>query len=568
VRARAVEAASRLQSDGLRQEILYRLFSDRSFRVRVEAAVAAHRWSISAEDAAEVDNALARVALTGFEESEGALPPAEVRPEAPEVVWRALFSLQRRAWARVEAGQREGTPERVREAFLAWARPEARGEARLFAVKGLGALPTDEQVREALYAGLESADWRVVCEAANGLGKMPHGEALGPLERALGHASVHVRAQVAAALGAFAEQRQGVAPLLQRALGDPSPNVRAAALVSLGRLDGDGAEQLLAEAALDTDFRIRAGAVGALEHLAPELAAPILIQLSRDRDPLVSRLAAEALGPIGTPAARAQLRELAGGRDNALRVVAIGALAEDPSPEDLPLLASTWATSNGDIAAEVRVAALEAAAKIGGDEALALLRRGLDTGGFYERRVARAGLQQLLPQEPLPAISPPPRFSPPAPLPPSRERPTVEVITDRGTLVFELLPDEAPLHVRNFLELARQDHYDGLRFHRVVADFVVQGGDYRGDGYGGKTWNGAPLPAEFGPRKFERGALGMPRNADPESGGGQIFVTHRPTPHLDGRYTLFGELRQGFDVLAELEVGDRILDVKLRGARP
>jgi len=131
-------------------------------------------------------------------------------------------------------------------------------------------------------------------------------------------------------------------------------------------------------------------------------------------------------------------------------------------------------------------------------------------------------------------------------------------------MTFELFPVEAPVHVHNFLTLAESGHYDGLVFHRVVPDFVIQGGDYRGDGNGGSPWNGHALPGEFSTRSYVRGALGMPRNEDPDAGGSQFFVTHRPTPHLDGRYTLFGELRSGGDVLDRIEVGDRILSVELR----
>ena len=110
--------------------------------------------------------------------------------------------------------------------------------------------------------------------------------------------------------------------------------------------------------------------------------------------------------------------------------------------------------------------------------------------------------------------------------------------------------------------IAREGYYDGLSFHRVVPDFVVQGGCYRGDGNGSTTWRKGSLRHEIGPRKYVRGSLGMPRNEDRDSGGGQIFVTHRPTPHLDGRYTIFGELRSGGAVLDAIEVGDRILSVR------
>ena len=139
----------------------------------------------------------------------------------------------------------------------------------------------------------------------------------------------------------------------------------------------------------------------------------------------------------------------------------------------------------------------------------------------------------------------------------------VEVSTSRGALVFELFPAEAPVHVPNFLELARRGEYDGRIFHRVVPDFVIQGGDYRGDGNGSRPWQGSALRHELGPRDFVRGSLGMPRNDDVDSGGCQFFVTHRPTPHLDGRYTVFGELRAGGAALDAIEVGDRILGVRV-----
>ena len=112
--------------------------------------------------------------------------------------------------------------------------------------------------------------------------------------------------------------------------------------------------------------------------------------------------------------------------------------------------------------------------------------------------------------------------------------PLVEITTSRGVMVFELFPAEAPVHVHSFLQLIERHAYDGLTFHRVVPDFVVQGGDYRGDGNGARPWEGESLRAEFTPRKTTRGSLGMPRNEDPDSGGSQFFVTHLPTPTSTG----------------------------------
>ena len=105
--------------------------------------------------------------------------------------------------------------------------------------------------------------------------------------------------------------------------------------------------------------------------------------------------------------------------------------------------------------------------------------------------------------------------------------------------------------------LARAKTYDGLFFHRVVPDFVVQGGDPHGDGNGGPGWS---LPDEHTPLRFLRGTLGI-ATSGPDTGGSQLFVCHSPQPHLDGRYTIAGELESGEAVLDALQVGDEIRTV-------
>lgn len=133
--------------------------------------------------------------------------------------------------------------------------------------------------------------------------------------------------------------------------------------------------------------------------------------------------------------------------------------------------------------------------------------------------------------------------------------PRLQLVTDRGTLVLELDRLLAPRHVENVLELAAIGSYDGLQLHRVVPDFVVQGLDPRGDGWGSA---GRRVPDEFSPAPFLSGTLGMPRVQRPHTGGCQIFITHLPTPHLDGEYTVFGRVVQGLELLPLLEVGDLV----------
>jgi len=131
--------------------------------------------------------------------------------------------------------------------------------------------------------------------------------------------------------------------------------------------------------------------------------------------------------------------------------------------------------------------------------------------------------------------------------------------TSRGAIEIALFPDEAPAHCVGFATLVRQGFYDGLTWHRVVADFVIQGGCPRGDGSGGP---GYLLPDEIGTRPYTRGTVGMPKSDD-DTGGCQIFITHLPTPHLDGRYSVFGQVVAGLAVVDRIRIGDRIVKATL-----
>jgi cyclophilin family peptidyl-prolyl cis-trans isomerase len=131
--------------------------------------------------------------------------------------------------------------------------------------------------------------------------------------------------------------------------------------------------------------------------------------------------------------------------------------------------------------------------------------------------------------------------------------------TSKGTITIRLFPDDAPAHCVNLAALAGEGLYDGLTWHRVVADFVIQGGCPRGDGSGN---GGVVLPDEIGQRPYVRGTVGMPKGND-DTGGCQIFITHLPTPHLDGRYTVFGQVVEGFAVVDAIRIGDRIVKARV-----
>jgi cyclophilin family peptidyl-prolyl cis-trans isomerase len=126
--------------------------------------------------------------------------------------------------------------------------------------------------------------------------------------------------------------------------------------------------------------------------------------------------------------------------------------------------------------------------------------------------------------------------------------------TNHGTIEVELYPDEAPKTVANFVKLAQDGFYDGLIFHRVIPDFMIQGGDPTGTGRGGP---GYQFEDEFNPHKVDRGALAM-ANAGPNTNGSQFFiVTLESAPWLDGKHTVFGRVTSGMDVVDRISQVDR-----------
>jgi peptidyl-prolyl cis-trans isomerase B (cyclophilin B) len=140
---------------------------------------------------------------------------------------------------------------------------------------------------------------------------------------------------------------------------------------------------------------------------------------------------------------------------------------------------------------------------------------------------------------------------------------TAEIQTSRGSISVELYPEEAPLTVLNFVNLARRGYYDGLKFHRVIEDFMVQGGDPTGTGSGGP---GYQFKDEFNVslKHDKAGTLSM-ANAGPGTNGSQFFITHVPTAWLDRKHTVFGRVVSGQDVVDSIKKDDRITKIVIKG---
>ncbi len=129
-----------------------------------------------------------------------------------------------------------------------------------------------------------------------------------------------------------------------------------------------------------------------------------------------------------------------------------------------------------------------------------------------------------------------------------------------GEIRLEFFAADAPKTVENFVTLAKKGFYSGLTFHRVVPDFVVQGGCPKGNGTGGP---GYTIKAEFNTQKHVRGALAMARSQHPDSAGSQFYICYGSTPHLDGQYTVFGRVTSGMEHVDRIRQGDRMTSVTI-----
>jgi peptidyl-prolyl cis-trans isomerase B (cyclophilin B) len=141
---------------------------------------------------------------------------------------------------------------------------------------------------------------------------------------------------------------------------------------------------------------------------------------------------------------------------------------------------------------------------------------------------------------------------------------TAVMETSKGKIVLELFAKEAPITVNNFVFLSREGFYDGVTFHRVIKDFMIQGGDPTGTGRGGPGYRFEDEvdPAK-NPRKHNKPGILSMANAGPGTNGSQFFITHVPTPHLDGKHTVFGQVTEGQNVVDSIERGDTIKTVTI-----
>jgi cyclophilin family peptidyl-prolyl cis-trans isomerase len=315
----------------------------------------------------------------------------------------------------------------------------------------------------------------------------------------------------------------------------------------------------------DPEWRVRAALATVLGTLAADVAQPRLTAMLTDSDQRVVPAVLAALIQARAPNVASLLVSRLTADDPAVRAAAANGIGELKPAEGGHALAAAYEFGLRDATYVARAAALVALSKYGAAEAQSVLQMALADKDWAVRVRAAKLLEQLDPsRDAATEIRPAPtQLAPDAYQLPRLGNPPVSthayLETDRGTIQIELAVLDAPLTVENFVTLARRGFFDGLSVHRVVPDFVVQTGDPRGDGEGGPSYT---IRDELNQRPYLRGTVGMALDW-PDTAGSQFFITHSPQPHLDAKYTVFGRVVDGMDVVDNIQRGDVIRHVRV-----
>ncbi|MFN0122055.1 MAG: peptidylprolyl isomerase [Blastocatellia bacterium] len=263
----------------------------------------------------------------------------------------------------------------------------------------------------------------------------------------------------------------------------------------------------------------------------------------------------------------ALLRRYLNEKDEGVCAAAAGLLSAMHNDENRAALISAWQAHKDDTSSGAKAAILRALAKYYFASAAAVwLAAAADRDHLFRRQVyaiaQQNGFAAQLPAEATTIHTGHDEAFYQRVLRRMSTRPRVTLQTKRGRITLELFTDEAPLTVDSFLTLAARGYFNGLTFHRVVPNFVIQGGDPRGDGDGGPGYR---IRCEINTRMYKRGALGMALSGK-DTGGSQFFITHAPQPHLDGGYTVFGQVLSGMEIVDQIRRGEVIEKVIIGGA--
>jgi HEAT repeat protein/cyclophilin family peptidyl-prolyl cis-trans isomerase len=450
---------------------------------------------------------------------------------------------------------------------------DANPYARAFAVKGLGVLK-DRSALPTLMTLLSSGDRGVLVETVRALGRIGDVSAAEPLRKLLHDANVEpiVKLEVVSAIGGVhgtgGAPPSHVADDLIDLLTDRSPSIRAAALRSTAAVDAENLPLVLSGLDPDPHWSVRASLASILGTLPSAMALPRLTTMLGDEDQRVIPEVLRSLTKLGAPGAAGVLLERLKADDPVVRAAAADGLGALKPNGGAAALIEAYGVGQRDSLYTARTAALAALAKYGAAAAIPTLQKAFGDKEWAVRVRAAMLMKELNPASaadvdnqirPAPTTVTPDTYQAVRLTDPPVST-QVFIDTDRGTIQIELAVLDAPMTVENFIILARKGYFNGLTIHRVVPNFVIQGGDPRSDGEGGP---GYTIRDELSELPYVRGTVGMALDPWRDTGGSQFFVAHSPQPHLDARYTVFGRVIAGMDVVDRIEQWDVIRGIRV-----
>jgi cyclophilin family peptidyl-prolyl cis-trans isomerase/HEAT repeat protein len=453
-------------------------------------------------------------------------------------------------------------------------------DVRANAARALGA-SKDTRAVEPLVKLLGDKNDRVQVNAVRALAALNDRRAVEPLaalgekllgppdtnfgERRVTDQAVNELLEIITALGAIKDER--ALPFLRRARQIGSVEVEVA-MARFGEKEFFAARDDVLRPRDERGWRRVATFAQGLAETGTPRAREVILKLL---DPsFLDRLSAQALPDVLRAAAKLKVenlslisRERLSRQDVIVRSTAASLLADSPDDENLAALIDAFARAKNDPANDAKLAILTAVSKHKNPEVIDTIKSALSdrdhlvrrhavdllkqmgAGDFSDRiGVVQTGHGKAFYQRVAARLD---------------KKVTATIHTAKGQIRIELFPQDAPITVDSFVTLARKGFFNGLTFHRVVPNFVIQGGDPRGDGEGGP---GYQIRCEINTRPYVRGAVGMALSGK-DTGGSQFFITHSPQPHLDGGYTVFGQVVGGLAVVDRIARGDVIRRVEI-----